>query len=176
MNGVRLRTLTVLGVLVLGATACDSVADNVAERAVEEVAEQAAGEGVEIDIDEEGGNLTIESSEGTLDIGGDSLPEGFPDGVPLPDDYEVAGSMTEGSDDATSFFVTVSTPTAIEDLAPMVEDGLVDGGWSIDDTVEMTFDDGSSTTLSVTRDNWMGSVSMTGADDETQVMYAFEQT
>ena len=169
------RLLAVVGVLALGAGACDSIAENVTENVAEGIAEQAAGEGVEIDVDENGGNVRIESSEGTLDIGGSDLPEAFPGDLPLPDGHEVMSSMTQGSGDANTIFVTVSAPGAFDDVVAAIESGLGDAGWSVDDTTNMTADAFSSTTLMISKDAWTGNVGVTHTDGETMVAYTLEQ-
>lgn len=169
------RLLAAVGALALGAAACDSVAENLTERVVEEAAEQAAGEGVDIDIDEDGGNLRIESSEGSLDIGGGELPEVFPSDLPLPDGHQVLSSMTQGSADANTVFVTVSAPGAFDDVVAAIESGLEQGGWTVDDTTNMTSDGFSSTTLMVSKGDWTGNVGVTSTDGETTVSYTLEQ-
>lgn len=163
------------GALALSGTACDAVGDQIAEEAAEQIAEQAGGEGVDIEVDEDGGQISIESSEGTLDIGGGELPDAFPEGVPLPDGHEVASSMTQGSDGAQSVFVTVSAPGTHDELVSSLESGLTDAGWTIDDTAQMSSNDFASTTFSVSRDDWTGSISVTQVEEGSQVAYVLEQ-
>lgn len=169
------RLLVAVGVLALGASACDAVADSVAENVAEGIAEQAAGGDVDIDVDEDGGNVRIESSEGTLDIGGGELPEGFPADLPLPDGHEVQSSMSQGNADAATLFVTVTAPGTFDDVVAALESGLADGGWTVDDTTNMSADEFSSTTLTVSRDDWTGNVGVTHTDGETIVTYTLEQ-
>lgn len=171
----RGRLLAAVGTLALATAACGGVGDAIAERAAEEVAEQAAGGDVEFDVDEDGGRMRIESSEGTLDIGGTELPDGFPDGLPLPDGHEVLGSMTQGSDAGGSMFVTVGAPGAYEDVVADVESGLADGGWSVTNTSNMSSGDFASTSFTVERDDWSGNVGVTRTEEGVQLTYTLEQ-
>ena len=79
--------------------ACGSVAETVAEQ----VAEQAGGGDVEFDIDEDGGNVSIETDDGSMEIGSD---------LELPDDLAIevpgGGSVTSVFDFETDISVVVS--------------------------------------------------------------------
>ena len=76
---------------------------NVAETVAEQVAEQAGGGNVELDIDDDGGNVSIETDEGSMEIGSD---------LELPEDLAVAvpggGSVTSVFDFDTDISVVVS--------------------------------------------------------------------
>jgi hypothetical protein len=171
----RARFATAAGLLALTTTACGSVGEAISERAVEEIAEQAAGQGVDIDVDDEGGRMLISSSEGTLDIGGGELPDGFPDDLPLPPGHEVLGSMTQADDQRSSMTVTTSTTADFTQVVDDLRSGLEDGGWTIEDTSELTSGDFASTTFRVTRGAWDGSVSVNTADPDVTVAYVLEQ-
>ena len=80
-----------------------SACGNVAETVVEQVAEQAGGGNVEIDIDDDGSNVSIETDEGSMEIGSDlELPEDLAVEVPG------GGSVTSVFDFDTDISVVVS--------------------------------------------------------------------
>lgn len=80
-----------------------SACGNVAETVAEQVAEQAGGGNVEIDIDDDGSNVSIETDEGSMEIGSDlELPEDLAVEVPG------GGSVTSVFDFDTDISVVVS--------------------------------------------------------------------
>jgi hypothetical protein len=88
-----------LGAIVLLSAACGNVAETVAEQ----IAEEAAGGDVEIDINDDGGNVSIESDEGTMEIGSElDLPDAL--SIEVPD----GGSVTTVLDFDTDVSVVVS--------------------------------------------------------------------
>lgn len=111
----RFPSLFVLAaVAFLALASCGKAAEKISEKAIE----QSAGGG-DADINDDGsfsfendegsfsvdkdGNVKIEGEDGEFSIDGGSgeLPEGFPDDIPLPDDYEIlTGSRTSDGDSA----------------------------------------------------------------------------
>lgn len=113
--------------LLLGATACgaDDVADQAAESAVERAIEDAASsEGVDVDVDTEDGSVTIESSDGTFTSGMGSLPQGFPEDIPVVEGEILQGASSEGNG-TTGWVVSVavdqSPDQAIAEAAAALE-------------------------------------------------------
>lgn len=88
------------GALVLAA--CQSASETLTESALEQI------EGVEgVDIDVDSGEVSVETDEGKVTIGGGEVPDDF--GIPLPaGDYEVLSVFT--SDESSS--VSVAYPGA----------------------------------------------------------------
>ena len=70
-------------VAVLGVAGCANPAEVIAEKVVE----QQAGDGVDVDLDEDGeGGFSVENEDGTYAYGSKAeVPAGFPSEVPLPD-------------------------------------------------------------------------------------------
>ena len=85
--------------LALILTACQSVSENIAENIVEKVAEQADGVG-DVDFDIESGEVSIETDEGSMTIGGGEIPDGFT--IPAPDGYAVTSVFTSDGSAAVS--------------------------------------------------------------------------
>jgi copper chaperone CopZ len=96
----RLAIGLMAGALVL--TACQSASETLTEQALEQI------EGVDgVDIDVDSGEVSLETDEGKITIGGGEVPDDF--GIPLPGgDYEVLSVFT--SDDSST--VSLAYPGA----------------------------------------------------------------
>jgi hypothetical protein len=81
----RLAIGLVAGALVL--TACQSASETLTERALEQI------DGVDgVDIDVDSGEVSLETEDGKVTIGGGEVPDGFD--IPLPDGYVVNSVFT----------------------------------------------------------------------------------
>lgn len=88
-----------------------------------------AATGAEIDIDEDGGNLSIRTDEGEVSMGTSAeLPDGFPDEVPLIDG-EISGGMRVSEGERDGFMVTVIAQGPISDVYSQVTQRLEDAGY-----------------------------------------------
>ncbi|WP_338747965.1 hypothetical protein [Janibacter alittae] len=167
-------TIGRIGGIVLAATlvtGCSTIADKAGEKVAEKGMEAAGGGDVDIDSDDDG-KVTIESDEGSLEVGGDELPAGFPDEVPLPDDFEVQASMSMGSDDDQSFTVHFSSPDADvkqthDDLKARAEAA----GFEILSTNSMGGDDFELRSFTMSNDDWNANVAVSADADATAVNY-----
>lgn len=134
--------------------------DEVSERAAEEVLEQAAESG-DVDVDIEGDELKVESSDGTFAMGGD-IPEDFPTAVPLAE-----GEVLMASSSADGWSVLIEVDGAFDEVADVALDAILQAGFTeesrtstpeyvalmaSDDTYDVmltvTGSDGGATTLS----------------------------
>ncbi len=168
------RTIAALGALALLGAGCSSEA--ITERIAEEAAEQmAGGEDVEIDLDQEGGGISIESSEGSMQMGaGGSVPESFPENLPLPDvDYEVANSFeTSTSDDELELQMSLVTSAPVEEVEGFFEQALPDAGWEVTDTRRQSAEDFVNVTFIAEQGDMGAMVSVVSdGQDETLVNY-----
>jgi len=93
--------------LALVLTACGSAA----EVLTEQVAEQAIGGG-DVKIDTDSGEVSVETEDGSIVIGGGELPDGFD--VPLPDGYRVTSVITTDEVSAVSLAYPDGDWAAIE--------------------------------------------------------------
>jgi hypothetical protein len=85
--------------LALILTACQSVSENIAESITEKALEGVEGvDGVNIDTDS--GEVSIETEDGAITIGGGEVPDGF--GIPFPDGYQVTSVFTNDESAAVS--------------------------------------------------------------------------
>ena len=170
---MRLRTISIaVSALAVFAAGCDTIAEQVGE----EVAEQAAGGEVDLDVDESGGNISVETSEGTMSFGGGGeLPASFPEDLPLPaGDYEVASSFEGSGGDAGDLRLqtAVMTTAAYDDVVAHFESALPDAGWEIQDTQSMSMgEDMQSTTFVTVKDDQGATINITQAEQEVLVNY-----
>lgn len=139
----RVGRTTGAAVLALGLVAgvgCGKVAEKATERAVERV------DGVDdVDISEDG--VRIETEDGVVDFSGDgTLPDGWPDDVPVPDDITVNFSGSTGSGSDRSFTVMGTTGLSAAEVLDLYKDRL--SGWDVEG--ESTFSGSGATSASAT--------------------------
>src|SRR3990170_3021142 len=86
MSGVRF--LVVLVVVVLAAAGCAKAAEKTVEQAIERQLEEQGSGDVNVDVDEDGGSVSIETDEGSFQMGGGEIPGDFL--LPVPDYQEIS--------------------------------------------------------------------------------------
>lgn len=169
------RPVLATSALLLGLvlTGCGNIAENVAERAVEEAAEAANGGGeVDLEIDEEGGAISITSSEGSFSVGGDQeLPQDFPDDLPLPADSQVLSSMSfsDGADRSVNVSMTVVGDAA--SVADQLQADLEQGGYTIAGTSQMELDGLATRMLEFEGNGLDGFITVAETDEGTVANY-----
>ena len=169
------RLLAAVAALALATSACS--ADDIAKSAAEKAMEQAGGGDVNIDTDN--GTVSMTSSEGTVQMGGGSLPEAFPDDMPLPEgDYEVASSFSQEGSDGLQMQVALQVQASVDELSGYFEQALPKQGWEIVDTRRQSMDGLESVTYSIKHEDGRGGiVTITHADDDpTLVNYGIGTT
>lgn len=136
------------GLAATGMSGCGAE-EALAEKVAEEGVEAAVGAGndsdsdVEVDMDGEDGEVRVEGEDGSLVMGADELPEGFPDDVPLPEaDHEVLSAMeVTGEDGHVQVQLAVGSGTSLADLAEHVESGLDEAGYEVTGNTTQTSGD-----------------------------------
>lgn len=127
MRFIRRTTHLVAGLACAAAlTACgiDQLAEEGLERAIEE---GASGE-VDVDFDDEGG-ISVDSSDGSFQVGSRELPEGFPaDEVPMIDG-EILASSRIAENDEEVWSVTLLAGSSVDDAFTEARDGLTGAGF-----------------------------------------------
>ena len=107
-----MKKLIVIAAVAVLAAACSSAGDEVSEQIVESIS------GVDdLEIDEESGEISFETDEGSVSIGGGEVPADFP--FPFPDGYAVSSVL---SSDTTSSVVVVYPKERFEELRMYVDD------------------------------------------------------
>ncbi len=99
-----------------------NVAENAAERAIERGLEAEGGGNVDVDMDDDGGTINIQTDDGNTNInfGGGELPEELT--IPVPDGYTVLSS-TATSGDQPFVAVSLAYPASeLEDVVAFFDD------------------------------------------------------
>jgi len=142
---------------------CGSIGEAVSERAIEEGLEAAGGGGdVDIDLDDENGGISIETSEGSMQIGNAEIPDGFPESIPLPDDATIVSAMSFSEDDGANFNVTMTVPGAADALAADLEDQLTANGYEIVGTFDQDMNCESTSSVQFPGPEWSGQLIVAG--------------
>jgi hypothetical protein len=164
------RALVLASVAALGLTACGSAEEAVTERILEE----AAGEGVDVELGEDGEVVSIETDEGSMEIGtGGELPAEWPADVPTFDDGTITGSQVYDSNGEMYVLVSYASQTDPAEAVEAMKASLEEAGFSIISDSNMT--DGAGAGLSsivAERENVSVTFSANGAPGEDTVVQA----
>ncbi len=151
---------------------CGSIGEAVSERAIEEGLEAAgAGSDVQIDLDDGNGGISIETSEGSMQIGNAEIPDGFPSEIPLPEDAVIVAAMAFTEDDGANFNVTMTTAMPADVLAADLEDQLIAAGFEIVGRFEQELNGEATRSLQFQGPEWSGQLIVAGTDGDTTVSY-----
>lgn len=118
------RMIIVLAALAVVVAGCGAAVEELTEEAVERGLEASGENGnVEFDLDEEGGEVRVETDDGSMSIGGGEVPDELT--IELPDGGEVVSSFVMGSEVA----VTLEYPGSdFDELVAFFDDRL--GDWN----------------------------------------------
>jgi len=126
----KIRLFVVLVVLATAAAGCARAVEDALEGAVERQLEEESGSGnVNVDLNEDDGSVSIETDEGSIEIGGAEIPNDFP--LPLPEDYEVVSVVTQTGEAAGTLVTLGFDPVDFDVVAAMYEDFFNDQGWEV---------------------------------------------
>jgi len=101
-----LRSLLLVPLIAVALTACGTAQEAVSEQLVE----QAIGEGVDLELGDDGQIASIETEDGSLEMNaGAEVPEEWPGDVPLFDGGEIFSSQVFTVDGETSVVVSYTT-------------------------------------------------------------------
>ena len=125
---VSAAVAVVAGAFVLASCSPGDLLDRAVEKGVEKGVEAATGS--EIDIDEDGGTISIQTDEGEFSMGaGAELPDGFPDEIPLVEgEFGRGMRLSEGETDG--FIANVVAPGAIADVYAQATELLEGAGFT----------------------------------------------
>lgn len=127
----RLLAAPLVAALALTASGCgaDTLAERATEKAAEKALEDAASEGVDIDLDSEEGGISIETDDGSFTSGLGSLPDGFPDDVPVVEGEILSGASSQ-QDGTTAYLVSVMVEATAQEAMVEAISALEDAGYS----------------------------------------------
>jgi len=101
-----LRSLLLVPLIAVALTACGAAQEAVSEQLVE----QAVGEGVDLELGDDGQIASIETEDGSLEMNaGTEVPEEWPGDVPLFDGGEIFSSQVFTVDGETAVVVSYTT-------------------------------------------------------------------
>ena len=127
-------TLVATAVLALGGlTACSG--DSVSERLTEKAIENAGGEGVDVDVDSDTGEVRIDTEDGSFSAG-NKLPDGFPDDIPLLEDGEIISAIAaddQGGSGEMGYVVAMTTDLSDTDALAQATSLLEGAGFVLDE-------------------------------------------
>ncbi len=144
------------------------------EEIAEKVIEAGMPDGAKVEINEDGGNIKIESPDGSLNMEtGESvaLPANFPADLPIPDGITwqmVQASQADGKD---LLVVQGSVPSPLDTVASSVRGKLAEQGW---ETVSTFMQAGEAEMLSFKKGDRELSVSISKDGEKTQVLYSVQ--
>lgn len=128
----RFRNLIVVVVVMLVVAGCAKAAEQVLEEAIEQQIENEGGSGeVDIDLDDDGG-VSIETEEGSIQIGGNEIPDDFL--LPIPDYEELMGVTTFTGDETGASVSLTFDPDDFDEVVELYADFFSDQGWEVGQT------------------------------------------
>ena len=144
----------------------------VAERAVEAAAGAAAGEGVDVDLDTDGGSLQVTGEDGqSFSVGGAELPEDWPGDVPLPAEAEVvSASQFADGQGGTASTVQLVLPGDARQGYDALRDDVLAQGWASQAESDMSSADGLFVSSTLTKDERVLQLGLLGGAAEDTVL------
>ena len=165
---ITISVLSIAIMLVLALGGCtQNIAAKIAEKAIENVAAQE-GESVAINLDE--GQVNITDEEGNeISLGGTTVPEGWPDVVPVNENITIQFSSTQKTDNKMNYSISGLYEGTSEDLYNFYKGTLT--SFTVDsDSVADSGEDGKIYNLQFSNDKYTVSVFVTDNNEEVVVI------
>ncbi len=144
-----------------------------AKKAIEGVIESKTG--IDVSGVEEGKmTFTDEKTGAKVDIGSNKVPDTFPKDFPLYPGAKVTSSLSGNQQGKNNgFWLTMSTSDSVDKVSDYYKSKFASGGW----TVEGTFTASGTTTQTVSKATWNGSLAISSESDskETQIVIILGQ-
>lgn len=159
--------------LVLALGGCTkNIAAKIAEKAIENA---AAKEGESVDVNLEEGQVNIQDKEGNeVNIGGTTVPEGWPDAVPVNENITIQFSGSQKTDNKMNYNISGIYKGTSEDLYNFYKSALT--GFTIDsDSVTDSGEDGKLYNLQSSNDKYVVSVFITDSNKEVSVILSVSE-
>ena len=165
---VTISILSVAIMLVLALGGCtQTIAAKIAEKAIEDAAAKE-GESVDVNLDE--GQVNITDEEGNeVSLGGTTVPEGWPDVVPVNENITIQFSTTTKTDNKMNYSISGLYKGTSEDLYNFYKGALT--SFTVDsDSVTDSGEDGKFYRLVCSNDKYTVSVFVTDSNKEVAVI------
>jgi hypothetical protein len=151
----------VIGLAVLGSCSSEDVAEQLTEQAIE----SSGGEGANVDVDSETGQVDIETEDGSMSFGTAELPDDWPSEIPLPDGYELTNAMVTGADGERSFIIGGTFDGDAMETFDSLTEQFAEDGWTEVTKTDMSSSDGVNASASFTNDTWQAILSVSELAD-----------
>ena len=165
---ITISILAVAVMLVLALGGCtQNIAAKIAEKAIEDAAAKS-GESVDVNLDE--GQINITDEEGNeVSLGGTTVPEGWPDVVPVNENITIQFSTTTKTDNKMNYSISGLYKGTSEDLYNFYKEALT--SFSLDsDSATDSGEDGKFYSLVFSNDKYTVSVFVTDSNKEVAVI------
>ena len=163
------------GMALAGCGGSDTVADKAAEKMIEHQASQD-GQEVDVDLDSSAGTYSVTSKEGNTQVNfggqGGSVPEGWPEDVPVMEGLNITVSHSSSSDGQNTITGSISKP--VEEAAGYYKKAFTDNGWTEDDVSTMNMQGMNMTNLRYTKDSRTVTANIVQQGDTTQLTLVVE--
>jgi len=170
---ITISVLSVAIMLVLALGGCtQNIAAKIAEKAIENAAAKE-GESVDVNLDE--GQVNIKDKEGNeVNIGGTTVPEGWPDVVPVNENITIQFSGSQKTDNKMSYNISGLYEGTSEDLYNFYKGALT--SFTVDsDSVTDSGEDGKIYSLQLSNDKYTVSVFVTDNNKEVAVILSVNE-
>jgi hypothetical protein len=135
---------------------------NNVENLTESIVERTTGN--EIDINSNDGSFSINTDEGSVEVGGDqTLPSDLPEEVVVFNNQEIIGVFTSAEDGNKFWSITAETNSPVDSANSFIVKGYADKGW----TTESTSTFNTSSTYTYSNDDLEAVVTISPTDEST---------
>lgn len=135
---------------------------------VEEAIEQSTEGNVEVDISDQGEEVTVKTEEGTLQIGQQQIPENFPKDIPVYKGAQIISSVSS----LEGVALVLSSEDSLTQVTDFYKTQLTEENWSIDSETEIQ----NATIFEISKDNRTGAVIINQTDEGTQVTLEIKES
>ena len=170
---ITISILAVAVMLVFALGGCtQNIAAKIAEKAIEDAAAKS-GESVDVNLDE--GQVNITDEEGNeVSLGGTTVPEGWPDAVPVNKDITIQLSGSMKIDNKMNYNISGLYKGTSEDLYNFYKSALT--SFSLDsDSVTDSGEDGKIYSLVFSNDKYTVSVFVTDNNKEVAIILSVNE-
>ena len=170
---ITISILAVAVMLVLALGGCtQNIAAKIAEKAIEDAAAKS-GESVDVNLDE--GQINIKDEEGNeVSLGGTTVPEGWPDVVPVNENITIQFSTTTKTDNKMNYSISGLYKGTSEDLYNFYKGALT--SFSLDsDSVTDSGEEGKIYSLVFSNDKYTVSVFVTDNNKEVAIILSVNE-
>jgi hypothetical protein len=170
---ITISVLSVAIMLVLALGGCtQNIAAKIAEKAIENA---AAKEGESVDVNLDKGQVNITDKEGNeISIGGTTVPEGWPDVVPVNENIAIQFSSSQKTDNKMNYNISGLYNGTSEDLYNFYKSALT--SFTVDsDSVIDSGEDGKTYSLQLSNDKYTVSVFVTDNNKEVAIILSVNE-